>query len=170
MLLKGMVLEHPGNMQRYVDDPAGTCIGRPAEIDIGFDVIILWWWLLGIPLALRKGVREHGARKWIGAIYQIRQGPFTPEAPISVPPAFAAELANQLRPFAAGEGHVGEAAAEKRMGRAGRLAYIIPTTRPYMTALWGALAGARAARAAGKREAPQVECQPGGSRSQPPGS
>jgi len=43
---------------------------------------------------------------------------------------------------------------EKMLGKAGRLSYIIPTTRPYVTALWGALAGAKTAREQGRREAP----------------
>jgi len=40
------------------------------------------------------------------------------------------------------------------LGKAGRLAYVVPTARPFITGLWGALAGARAARDKGKRECP----------------
>ena len=144
----------PGRIQLYVDDPAVSCVGPRAAVTASFDIIILWWMLLGIPLALTKGSRENGVHRWIGADFTLRSGPSDPEAVISVPPAFAAELLSLLLPFASGQGHVAEATTEKMLGKAGRLAYIVPTARPYVTALWGALGGARAAREHGKREAP----------------
>jgi len=40
------------------------------------------------------------------------------------------------------------------LGKAGRLAYLIPPARPFVAALWGGFAGAQAAAHHGKREAP----------------
>jgi len=124
------------------------------EIDLSFDIVILWWSVLGIPLALGKGSRQTGQHKWIGTLFAVRPGRQGPEAVVNVPAPFAAELADMLRPFAHGEGHLGESSTERMLGKAGRLAYIVPTARPFVTSLWGALAGARAARQRGKREAP----------------
>jgi len=138
----------------YVDDPVVTALGAPADIDRAFDVIILWWLVLGVPLSLGKGVREAAVHKWIGALFSVRAGPSGPESVIQVPEEFAEQLFQQLQPFAAGVGHVSVTDTERMLGRAGRLAYIVPTARPYITALWGAWAGSKEAAAQGRREAP----------------
>jgi len=87
-------------------------------------------------------------------MFDLRRGPAGPECVVSVPPAFAAELLELLRPFASGSGHLSESRAERMLGKAGRLSFLIPTTRPYVNALWGALGGAREAAASHRREAP----------------
>ena len=112
---------------------------------------------MGIPLALTKGVRGSDGHKWIGTALSLRTGMVGPEAIVTVPDAFSREHADQLRPYASGEGHLAESTTELLLGKTGRLVYIVPTTRPYITGLWGALAGARAARGRGKREAPPRE-------------
>ena len=87
-------------------------------------------------------------------MFSLRAGRPGPEAVVNVPRLFAKELADMLRPFATGEGRQTESSTERMLGKAGRLAYIVPTARPFVTGLWGALAGAHAARQRGKREAP----------------
>ena len=139
-----------GRVQLNVDDPAVSCLGSPSEIDLAVDLVILRWSALGIPLALGKGSRETGQHKWIGGLFSLRAGRQGPEAIVNVPPLFATELADMLRPFTKGEGHQAENSTERMLGKAGRLAYIVPTARPFFTSLWGALAGARAARQRGK--------------------
>jgi len=43
---------------------------------------------------------------------------------------------------------------DRLLGKAGRLAYIVPGARPYVVALWGGLAASRATQTTGKRESP----------------
>jgi len=76
-----------------VDDPAVSCLGSPAEIDLAFDLVILWWSTLGIPLALGKGIRETGQHKWIETLFTVRSGRQGPEAIVNMPALFAQELA-----------------------------------------------------------------------------
>ena len=52
-----------GRVQLYVDDSAVSCLGSSSEIDLAFDLVILWWSTLGIPLALGKGSSETGQHK-----------------------------------------------------------------------------------------------------------
>ena len=71
-----------------------------------------------------------------------------------MPADFADGLHDLLEPLAAGKGHVTQATLDRVLGKCGRLAYLVPAVRPFVGALWGALAGSRAAQAAGRREAP----------------
>ena len=43
---------------------------------------------------------------------------------------------------------------DRILGKAGRLAFLVPTCRPFVSALWGAMAGAKAAAHNVRREAP----------------
>jgi len=72
-----------------------------------------------------------------------------------VPATFAHELHEQLGELAKGSGSIAEGALDTILGKAGRLAYIVPACRPFVTALWGALSGSTLANSAGRRrEAP----------------
>ena len=79
---------------------------------------------------------------------------------MSVPNTFAADPHQQLEVFAKGQGHESIALAQQLVGRAGRVAYIIPEARPFAASLWSALAAALAAdNLKGKRrEAPPGRC------------
>ena len=59
-----------------------------------------------------------------------------------------------LKPFCSTKGHVAIELADKVVGKAGRVAHIVPSARPFVGALWSALAAAKAADRAGAREAP----------------
>jgi len=76
-----------------------------------------------------------------------------PVAWMELPKAFVDELLHELLPFCAGRGSVPLAAAERLVGRAGRVAYVVPLAKPFVASLYGALAGSKAAR----REAPPGE-------------
>ena len=43
-------------LQLYVDDPIFTVVGTPAERALAVDLLILWWLVLGLPLAWAKGM------------------------------------------------------------------------------------------------------------------
>jgi len=106
-----------GRIQMNVDGPAVTCLGSSSQLDLAFDLVILWWRTLGITLALTKGVRGTDEHKWIGTVFSLRVGLVGPEAIVTVPDAFARELADQLRPYASGEGHLAESTTERLLGK-----------------------------------------------------
>eukprot|EP00959_Pyramimonas_sp_CCMP1952_P126908 2654219-Pyramimonas_sp.AAC.1 len=41
--------------QLYVDDPGMTAAGPPAACELEFDLVLLWWLVLGLRLAWSKG-------------------------------------------------------------------------------------------------------------------
>jgi len=138
----------------YVDDPILATLGTPEENQTSVDLIVLWWSVLGLPLALSKGTYTTEAHSWIGAVFAIRCPSSGPEGVITVPKKFADELFVLLGPYAADSGHVPAAELDTLLGKAGRLAYLVPTSRPFVSALWGAYGGAKRAATEGKREAP----------------
>jgi len=110
--------------------------------------------VLGVHLALAKWVFATGGHRWIGADFCLRQVPQGWAAVVRIPDAFAAELFDLLSPFAKGTGHLGKTQVEQALGKAGRLAYVVPSARPFVTALWGAFEAARLAARQRRKEAP----------------
>ena len=55
----------------YVGDPSCTFLGTGQACSAAADVIIAWWFILGIPLAGAKGVWTAGEHRWIGAEFSI---------------------------------------------------------------------------------------------------
>ena len=53
-----------------------------------------------------------------------------------LPQPFVHELWKQLEPYAAGRGHRPLLEAHQMLGKAGRVAYVIAETRPFVSALW----------------------------------
>jgi len=89
-----------------------------------------------------------------GSPYEA-SGPATSCCVMSVPPEFADDLFERLEPLSRDRGHITDHALDVILGKAGRLAYLVPACRPWVTALWGARAGSQAAAATPrKREAP----------------
>jgi len=145
----------PGRVQLYVDDPTVSVAGTARSNALAIDLVALWWLSLGIPLAWRNGSWSDNLHRWIGADFVHRAAGQEFVAVVSVPPAFAEELLQMLRPIARGRGCTADAALEVILGKAGRLAYILPATRPFVAALWGARAGSTSANSERKRrEAP----------------
>ena len=112
-------------------------------------------WILGLPLAWPKGVATRGPHQWIGAIFetldhscatelqaQLMQGSSF-AASVRPPPDFLAELAGELEPFAFGTAAMPVKAVERMIGRAGRLAYLIPGCRPFVSSLFAAFAATK---------------------------
>lgn len=44
-----------GRLQLYVDDPVLATAGHPRDVEEALDLVLLWWLLLGVPLAWGKG-------------------------------------------------------------------------------------------------------------------
>ena len=81
---------------------------------------------MGLPLSLAKGLSTETEHKWIGGLFTTRLGTRGWEAVVRAPPAFLAELGELLRSFVTKRGHASQAQVEKLLGKAGRLAYLIP--------------------------------------------
>ena len=142
-----------GKGQLYVDDPILVMTGSEAEVQTAMDIWLLWMLVLGVPLAWKKGSLTWNAtpHDWIGVVFK----PVAPgEVHMELPAAYIEELLTLLEPFCKMHGHVAAAEAEKLVGKAGRVAHIIPTARPFVASLWGALSAARKAGIGGRREAP----------------
>ena len=73
---------------------------------------------------------------------------------MTAPDDFVAELHSLLSDLAAGRGHVSDRDLDGVLGKCGRLAFLIPGTRPFVSALWGARAASVEAARGRKREAP----------------
>ena len=129
--------------QLYVDDPAICARGPAREVQKAFDVLLAWWLALGIPLAWTKGAVhwDDDQYDWIGVTF-ARGGPG--QVVMSLPSAFLEDFLTILRPFCRRKGLQRLADAEKLVGKAGRIAYIVPAARPFVGGLYAALAGAKA--------------------------
>ena len=147
-----------GRLQLYVDDPVLTVLGTTEQREIAFDVVLLWWLVLGLPLAWAKGTVTENAHRWIGADFDLLS--FNAASPqqrermqhgnswtavVRPPPEFLQELAQDLELVASGVGAVTLKIAERLVGRAGRLAYLVPACRPYVLSLYAALTAGKAA-------------------------
>ena len=132
-----------------MDDPAVVIKGPRDQALQGLDLLLSWWMALGIPLAWAKGAVYEGAvaHNWIGVL-------FTPQDDGSVvmelPTKFLEELRAQLIPFCSSRGGVPLRDAEQLVGRAGRVAYVVPAARPFVSGLYAALAASKREVRAGK--------------------
>ena len=142
-----------GYLQLYVDDPTLVVRGTPAQIEATFDVVVLLWLLLGIPLSWKKGAvyNQDTTHRWIGIMYSIRPD----GALMRLPPDFVEDLLKMLDLISKTTGSVGLAELDVIIGKAARVAHVVPAAKPFVAALWGALSGARSAIRNGVREAPQ---------------
>ena len=128
--------------QLYVDDPAITVGGATADIHKKIDLLLLWWLVLGIPLAWKKGSLhfDQEPHEWIGVRYSwCTNG----DVKMELPPAYLDELALILEPFCSTTSSSTWKDAERMVGKAGRVAQVVPAARPFLSGLWAALAGTR---------------------------
>ena len=135
--------------QLYVDDPAITARGEPDDIQLAFDLILLWWLVLGIPLAWAKGATSESGSKhvWIGITYVIRRPGVVV---MSLPEKYLTELLAALEPFCQTQGRATLKEAEKMVGKASRVAHVVPAARPFVAGLWAALAATKQDAATGR--------------------
>ena len=110
------------------------------------------WLTLGIPLSWSKGA-DHPcgqAYQWIGVVFQVaRPG----VARISLPEAFVNELVTLCDLFLR-TNRQPRAKADALVGKAGRVACVLPEARPFVSSLYAAMAAALRAQSVGAREAP----------------
>ena len=132
-----------GAGQLFVDDPIWGLVGTAEEREEAADLILLWWLCLGIPLAWDKGVWVDDAaeHQWIGVRFKSDPAGTTS---MRLPPEFLQLFLENVEPFTQESVKtVSLQDANRMVGRAGRIAHIVPEARPFATALWVALAAAR---------------------------
>ena len=88
---------------------------------------------------------------WIGVLFKLLQNG---DVSMELPPQYLRELDALLKPLATGQGTVTLTEAEKTVGKAGRIAHIVPEARPFTGALYAALTCSEKAYSTGPREAP----------------
>ena len=135
--------------QLYVDDPAIVAKGKREDVVKELDLLLAWWMALGIPLAWAKGklVWNQAPHEWIGVRYTpTLEGNVLME----LPPKFLEEFLVQLEPFCRTKGGCSLKDAERVVGRAGRVAHIVPAARPFTTGLYAALSAEKAAIRGGR--------------------
>jgi len=143
-----------GRLQCYVDDPIGSFLGSRESTSRAADLVIAFWLILGLPLAWKKGTWTAAEHTWIGGLFSVR--PVGPRVAgvVGVPTQFAADLFDQLAVLAKGRGHVSTNALERLLGKCGRLSFLVPSCRPFVSSLWGAFAASRSTGKGKRREAP----------------
>ena len=139
--------------QLYVDDPALCVAGSKATVSRALDTALLWWLILGLPLAWEKGAFYPTADEhiWIGVLFRLLE---SGDVSMELPPQYLRELDILLKPLASGKGTVTLKEAETTVGKAGRIAHIVPEARPFTGALYAAFSCSVKADTTGPREAP----------------
>ena len=141
------------SLQLYVDDPILTISGSREQAELSCGMAMTLWQVLGIPISWKKGQFFPGATEhtWIGVSFRLlRDG----VARMTLPEKFLTDFLEVSLPFVRGTGHVSIAQAESYVGKAGRISHVLPHVRPFVTALYGALLGAKTAQLAKARDAP----------------
>eukprot|EP00971_Amphidinium_carterae_P263276 5223644-Amphidinium_carterae.1 len=88
-----------GRLCCYVDDPLLLLRGRPAEVNERALVVLLFWRVLGFPLAWEKGAFSE-CLDWIGAVVELKVG----ETTVTISDRKRQEFRGQLRALLCTEG------------------------------------------------------------------
>ena len=136
-----------GRLQLYVDDPTVAVRGTREQADAVFDIVILWWMVLGIPLAWLKGSFTSGSEphRWIGILYHVS----AEGAVMRLPPDFVADMLQRLEKACRRTGFISTSELEVLNGKAARVAHVVPAAKPFVAGLWGGLSATRQAEKEG---------------------
>lgn len=124
-------------IQTYVDDPCATVAGTPNQRDRRMAILLLTWRALGQRLAFKKGSRGADVI-WIG--HHLRKEPegvrigVKPELRADVVKATGMSLSVNL---------IGLKDSQRYIGKCNRIAGVVPSWRPFLRAMWGAMAEAQ---------------------------
>ena len=159
--------------QLYVDDPAVVVAGELEELHVETDLLLTFWLALGFRLSWKKGafvqaictestrvvepvragpIDEQDALKheWIGVLFALRGQ----VALMGLTTDYVNSTRQALAPFLRRSGSASMAQARSAIGKAARVAQVVPAATPFVASLWAALAGAQRAAADGRAEAP----------------
>ena len=136
-------------LQIYVDDPVLSVAGERQECLTEIDILSCWWLTLGIPLAWKKGCLSFGSHTWVGIVFCINGS----TSVMRLTDEFTSEFLSQLDKFCQNRGVASLKAARSVVGKAARVAQVVPEASAFAASLWAALTESlRAARV--KPEAP----------------
>merc|ERR1712194_242981 len=141
----------PGRLELYVDDPIVSVRATHDKAMETFDVVILWWLVLGLPVSWKKGTSSRGfeVHRWIGIDYSL-----SPDGAIMrLPPRFVADLLVLLEPVCLPSGSISMMELGGPIGKAARVAHVVPSAKPFVAGLWGGLRAIREVSESGRREA-----------------
>ena len=122
--------------QLYVDDPVISACGPLELAERELSLPLMWWLVLGPILAWSKGSFGTGSHVWIGVKYT--PGPYIT---MELPPDYLRSTLETIEPLCAYAGNVALGTCRSAVGKAARIAYIAPDATPFVSQLWGALAG-----------------------------
>ena len=127
----------PGRLQLYVDDPVVSVRASEAKAHETLDLVILWWLVLGIPLSWKKGSFTQASvpHRWIGIDYTLR----SEGAVMRLPDSFVADLKTLIAPLCKMTGYIGKTELDAIIGKAARVAFVVPMAKPFVAGLWGGL-------------------------------
>merc|ERR1712085_155980 len=142
----------PGRAQLYVDDPIVSVRGPEDQALFDLDLVVLWWLGLGIPLSWKKGLLSSGSapHRWIGIDYTVTAD----GAVMRLPPAFVADLLVRLVPACSSSGLMSTADLDVLIGKAARVAHVVPAAKPFVAGLWAGLSEVKASAREGRWESP----------------
>ena len=103
----------------------------------------------------KKSARD--GHTWIGVKYSLH---IREAVHMELPPAYLAEVRELFKPYCSGRRAMELRAAERLIGKAGIIAYVVPAARPFVSGLHAALAAGKALIRAGRREAPPGNVAP----------
>ena len=151
-------------LQLYVDDPVMVAGSTAEEAHEVFDVVLLFWMVLGLKLAWHKGkaifqcmgrpadpIGWQFPHTWIGIVYYVENMTVY----ITLTDEFLEGFRRCLVPFLRRRGFAPLRAARSLVGKAARVAHVLPLANPLAASLWAALGGAEKAMEARRREAPR---------------
>ena len=128
----------------YVDDAAAIFSGSAAGVVESFDLLLLFWLILGAPLSWPKVSLStlggsQGPCRWIGVDFDVTAA----GARMQLPAEFLADLAAQVEALSRTSGRISDSEVHQLCGRAARVAYVVPAATPFAAALRAALADSR---------------------------
>jgi hypothetical protein len=125
---------------------------RPLEQAAGPFCLTLSFVASGIPLAWKKGAL-HGfsdVHRWIGIDYSL-----TDEgALMRLPPEYLQDLVLLLDPLSKNTGVISFSDLDIVIGKAARVAHVVPQAKPFVAGLWGALSAVQRLGPDSRKEAP----------------
>ena len=137
----------------YVDDAAVALAGDDQDIIESFDLLLLFFLVMGAPVAWSKVALHDGSAgpvRWIGVEFDVSPAGC---ARLRLPPEFLEELAEQVTAIARAGGRVSDGELHKMIGRAARVSFVVPAAAPFAAALRAALVDARATAGSHRRAA-----------------
>ena len=146
-------LRATARLHLYVDDAAVLLAGSPGDVTESFDLLLLFWLLVGAPIAWPKVCLHplglaHPPCRWIGVLFDLPPA----GARMRLPDDFVADLAAQIEELLASPGRIADSLLHQLCGRAARVAYVVPAATPFSAALRTALTDSRTTARTSRRK------------------